>query len=153
VGETDNIGNPRTPEEIAYGRSLPNKYADYPIRGFEYYDFTHALVNVTFRNYVDNATRKTGAISYLLYSNFPISTNNSVEGLKFENAKPVYFPEIDRRWAFETGNNNHDQSVLSCPENWPTSSERLVSTGISARWRFIRRQVTQRSDHNDRPIR
>jgi hypothetical protein len=23
VGETDNIGNPRTPEEIAYGRSLP----------------------------------------------------------------------------------------------------------------------------------
>jgi cell migration-inducing and hyaluronan-binding protein len=23
VGETENIGNPRTPEEIAYGRSLP----------------------------------------------------------------------------------------------------------------------------------
>jgi cell migration-inducing and hyaluronan-binding protein len=27
VGETDNIGNPRTPEEIAYGRSLPKHEA------------------------------------------------------------------------------------------------------------------------------
>jgi hypothetical protein len=40
VGETDNIGNPRTPEEIAYGRSLPKaEVADFPIRGYEYYDF------------------------------------------------------------------------------------------------------------------
>ena len=31
-------------------------------------------------------------ISYLLYTSFPVSTNNDVEGLKFENAKPVYFP-------------------------------------------------------------
>ncbi|HEX4485315.1 MAG TPA: helix-turn-helix domain-containing protein, partial [Terriglobales bacterium] len=46
------------------------------------------------------ATRKTGAISYLLYTSFPISTNNDVEGLKFENAKPVYFPpQQDRRWS------------------------------------------------------
>jgi cell migration-inducing and hyaluronan-binding protein len=50
---------------------------------------------------VDNATRKTGAISYLLYTSFPISTNNDVEGLKFENAKPVYFPpQQDSRWSF-----------------------------------------------------
>lgn len=104
VGETDNIGNPRTPEEIAYGRSLPNEHADYPIRGFEYYDFTHELENVTFRNFEDNATRNAGAISYLLFSNFAISTNNSVENLTFENAKPVYFPELDTRWAFEREN-------------------------------------------------
>ena len=25
VGETENSGNPRTPEELAYGRSLPKK--------------------------------------------------------------------------------------------------------------------------------
>ena len=79
---------------------MPRKDADYPIRGFEYYDFTHHLVNDTFVNFVDNATRKTGAISYLLYTSFPISTNNDVQGLKFENAKPVYFPPIDRRWSF-----------------------------------------------------
>ncbi|HMB74141.1 MAG TPA: hypothetical protein VKQ06_11250 [Gammaproteobacteria bacterium] len=69
--------------------------------GYEYYDFTHELVNVTFRNFEDNDTRETGSISYLLYSNFPISSNNSVEGLTFENAKPVHYPEIDPRWAFE----------------------------------------------------
>ena len=101
VGETDNKGTPKTEAEIAYGRSMPRKDADYPIRGFEYYDFTHHLVNDTFVNFVDNATRKTGAISYLLYTSFPISTNNDVEGLKFENAKPVYFPATeDRRWSF-----------------------------------------------------
>src|SRR5690606_6164207 len=31
------------------------------------------------------------------------STENSVERLTFENAKPVHFPQIDPRWAFETG--------------------------------------------------
>jgi len=101
VGETDNKGTPKTEAEIAYGRTMPRKDADYPIRGFEYYDFTHHLVNDTFVNFVDNATRKTGAISYLLYTSFPISTNNDVQGLKFENAKPVYFPpQQDRRWSF-----------------------------------------------------
>jgi len=101
VGETGNKGTPKTEAEIAYGRSMPRSDADYPIRGFEYYDFTHHLVNDTFVNFVDNATRKTGAISYLLYTSFPISTNNDVKGLKFENAKPVYFPpQQDRRWSF-----------------------------------------------------
>jgi len=101
VGETDNEGTPKTPEEIAYGRTLPRKDADYPIRGFEYYDFTHHVVNTKFVNFEDNATRKSGAISYLLYTSFPISTNNDVEGLKFENAKPVYFPPTqERRWSF-----------------------------------------------------
>ena len=101
VGETDNKGTPKTEAEIAYGRTMPRKDADYPIRGFEYYDFTHHVINTKFVNFVDNATRKTGAISYLLYTSFPISTNNDVEGLKFENAKPVYFPpKQDRRWSF-----------------------------------------------------
>ena len=103
VGETDNIGNPTRPAEIAYGRSQPNENADYPIRGYEYYDFGHSLVNDTFVNFKDNKTREAGAISYLLYSNFPISTHNSVEHLTFKNAKPVDFPRVEPRWAFETG--------------------------------------------------
>jgi cell migration-inducing and hyaluronan-binding protein len=57
-------------------------------------------VNTKFVNFQDNATRKSGALSYLLYSSFPISTNNDVEKLTFENAKPVYFPTPDRRWSF-----------------------------------------------------
>lgn len=109
VGETDNIGNPRTPEEIAYGRSLPKpELPDFPIRGYEYYDTRHDVVNTTFRNFEDNATRKTGAISYLLFTSFAVSSNNTIEKATFENAKPVYFPPMDgnARWANDNGNSS-----------------------------------------------
>ena len=100
VGETENIGNPRTDAEKAYGRSLPKpEMPDYPIRGYEYYDYRHDVVNDTFVNFEDNATRKTGAISYLLYTSFGVSSNNSVEHVKFVNAKPVYFPPMERKWG------------------------------------------------------
>jgi cell migration-inducing and hyaluronan-binding protein len=100
VGETENIGNPRTDAEKAYGRSLPKpEMPDYPIRGYEYYDYRHDVVNDTFVNFEDNATRKTGAISYLMYTSFGVSSNNSVEHVKFVNAKPVYFPPMERKWG------------------------------------------------------
>jgi cell migration-inducing and hyaluronan-binding protein len=100
VGESDNIGNPSTPAEKAYGRSLPQPaVADFPIRAYEFYDYHHELDNDTFVNYQDNATRKTGAISYLLYTSFGMSSNNTVQRSKFINAKPVYFPPIDNRWS------------------------------------------------------
>ncbi len=103
VGETENVGNPRTDAEKAYGRSLPKpQMPDFPIRGYEYYDYRHDVVNVTFRNYQDNATRKTGAISYLMYTSAGVSTENAIEGAKFVNAKPVYFPPMERKW----GNDN-----------------------------------------------
>jgi hypothetical protein len=106
VGETENIGNPTTDAEKAYGRSVPKReLPDFPIRGYEYYDYRHDVVNTTFRNYEDNATRKTGAISNLLFSSFGVSTNNAFERLKFVNAKPVYFPpmENNRKWASDNG--------------------------------------------------
>ncbi len=105
VGESDNIGNPTTPEEIAYGRSLPMPagYADFPIRGYEFYDFHHEVENVTFVNYESNELRDAGALSYLLFTSFGMSTENSVKGMKFENAKPVSFPPLQRRWASDWG--------------------------------------------------
>jgi len=100
VGESENIGNPSTPAEIAYHRSLPHpEVADFPIRGYEFYDYHHELDNNTFVNYQDNATRKTGAISYLLFTSFGMSSNNTVQRSKFINAKPVYFPPIENRWS------------------------------------------------------
>ncbi len=93
VGESGNVGNPGTPAEIAYGRSLPQpKVPDFPIRGYEFYDYHHELDNNTFVNYQDNNTRKTGAISYLLFTSFGMSTNNTVARSKFVNAKPVVLP-------------------------------------------------------------
>src|SRR5262245_11868598 len=100
VGESDNKGTPKTDAEKAYGRTLPRADADYPVRGYEYYDFVHSVVNTKFVNFQDNATRKSGALSYLLYTSFPTRLDNSVEKLTFENAKPVYFPPQDRRWSF-----------------------------------------------------
>ena len=64
------------------------------------------MVNTTFRNFEDNATRKTGALSYLLFTSFGVSSNNTIEKVKFENAKPVYFPPMqgNAKWANDNGN-------------------------------------------------
>jgi cell migration-inducing and hyaluronan-binding protein len=114
VGESENVGNPRTPAEKAYGRSLPEpELADFPIRGYEFYDYRHELDNVTFVNFQDNATRKTGAISYLLYTSFGMSSNNTVQRAKFINAKPVYFPPMEHRWSNDDyGNGSYKTSVF-----------------------------------------
>jgi hypothetical protein len=99
VGETENIGNPRTPEEIAYGRSLPKPLIpDFPIRGYEYYDYRDDVVNTTFVNFEDNQQRKTGALSFLLFTSAGLSTGSTISGAKFVNAKPVYFPKFDARF-------------------------------------------------------
>ena len=104
VGESENVGNPMTDAEKKAGRSLPfPELPDFPVRGYEFYDFHHELDNNTFVNYQDNATRKTGALSYLLFTSFGMSTENSVEGLTFVNAKPVSFPSVQRRWASDYG--------------------------------------------------
>ena len=99
VGETENIGNPVTPEEKAYGRSLPKRLIpDYPIHAYEYYDYRHDIVNTTFVNYQDNKQRGSGALSWLLFTGAGVTTENTVKGAKFVNAKPVYFPKIDPRF-------------------------------------------------------
>jgi cell migration-inducing and hyaluronan-binding protein len=106
VGESDNVGNPMTPEEVAYGRSRPNDIADFPIRGYEYYDLRHDVENVSFVNFQPNATRDAAAISYLMYTSFGMSTENAVEGAKFVNAKRVSFPPVVRRWSSDFGRQN-----------------------------------------------
>ena len=99
VGETDNIGNPSTPEEIAYGRSLPKPaIPDFPIRGYEYYDYRDDVIHTTFVNFQDNSLRKTGALSFLLFTSAGLSTNSSIQGAEFVNAKPAYFPKYDTRF-------------------------------------------------------
>ena len=143
VGETENIGNPGTPEEKAAGRSLPfPKVADFPIRAYEFYDFHHQLDNNTFVNYQDNATRKTGAISYLLFTSFGMSSNNTVQRSKFINAKPVYFPPIDNRWSNDDyGNsvyktsvfNDKDGTITGKPNSYIVNVTGIVDDGCEAK--------------------
>ena len=99
VGESANIGNPATPEEVAYGRSLPKPaIPDFPIRGYEYYDYRDDVVDTTFVNFQDNPQRKTGALSFLLFTSAGLSTRSTISGAEFINAKPVYFPKYDARF-------------------------------------------------------
>ena len=59
VGETDNIGNPVTPEEKAYGRSLPKRLIpDFPIRAYEYYDYRHDVVEHDIREFPGQQTAR-----------------------------------------------------------------------------------------------
>ena len=71
---------------------------DFPIRGYEYYDYRDDVVNTTFVNFQDNDRRKTGALSFLLFTSAGVSTGSTISGAKFVNAKPVYFPKIDTRF-------------------------------------------------------
>src|SRR5262249_57546857 len=49
VGETNNIVNPSTPGEIAYGRSLPKpSMPTFPIRGYHYYHYPHIAQHTSF---------------------------------------------------------------------------------------------------------
>jgi hypothetical protein len=137
VGESGNIGNPSEPAELAYGRSLPQPaVADFPIRGYEFYDSHHELDNNTFVNYLDNDTRKTGAISYLLFTSFGMSSNNTVQRSTFTNAKPVYYPPIDNRWSNDDyGNAVYLSSVFNDKDGTITgvpNSYIINNTGIDA---------------------
>jgi hypothetical protein len=99
VGETENIGNPVTPEEKAYGRSLPKRLIpDFPIRGYEYYDYRVDVADTTFVNYQDNERREAGALSWLMFTSSGVTTENTIKGATFINAKPVDFPNIDTRF-------------------------------------------------------
>jgi cell migration-inducing and hyaluronan-binding protein len=127
VGESGNIGNPSTPAEVAYGRSMPNDIADFPIRGYEYYDLRHDVVNTTFVNFQPNATRDAQALSYLMYTSFGMSTENAIEGARFVNSKPVGFPAVVHKWSSDFGRQNawrgatiHDKdgSVGGVPDSY-----------------------------------
>jgi cell migration-inducing and hyaluronan-binding protein len=137
VGESANIGNPTTPAEIAYGRSLPHVEADFPIRGYEYYDYRHDVVNTKFVNFADNQQRQAGAISYLLFTSFGMSTENMTEKLTFENAKPVHFPHIQRRWSSDFAGRaayqsaaffDKDGSVTGTPRSYVVIDNGLASS-------------------------
>ena len=146
MGETENIGNPRTDAEKAYGRSLPKvDLPDYPIHGYEYYDYRHDVVNTTFVNFQDNAQRKSGAITVLFYASFGVSSNNAVDHVKFVNAKPVYFPPMERKWANDNGGStayktaairDHDGSFGGGPESYV-----LINDGAQRQHRSRRRSL------------
>jgi hypothetical protein len=56
------------------------------------------VANTTFVNYQDNVRRRAGALSWLMFTSSGVTTENTIKGAKFINAKPVDFPKIDTRF-------------------------------------------------------
>jgi hypothetical protein len=56
------------------------------------------VANTTFVNFQDNKQRGAGALSWLLFTSSGVTTENTVKGAKYVNAKPVYFPKYDIRF-------------------------------------------------------
>src|SRR5690606_520497 len=88
-------------------------------RGYEYYDYRHDVVNTTFVNYQDNDRRNTGALSWLLFTGAGVTTENTIQGAQFVNAKPVYFPNIDPRF------DNDNRGGQRLPDGSGARSRRL----------------------------
>ncbi len=99
VGESENIGNPSTPAELAHGRSLPLPTDERPIHdlvGVEIYDGLLEVRDCTFMNYQDaviaGVPRHAGALSQVFYASpWQVDPRNSIESCAFVQAVPVYF--------------------------------------------------------------
>ncbi len=89
VGESANKGAP-TGWELEQGRagpdgrSIPKPWkADFPIRGFEFYDGTVGVEDSHFAAFAPNALRSAAALSYLDFTAFAAEPTNFAAGLSF----------------------------------------------------------------------
>jgi cell migration-inducing and hyaluronan-binding protein len=107
VGESGNVGEAarweRDRGEVGRrGRSLPQPWnADYPIRGFEFYDGRVGVERTVFANFQpyrsrSGKLRQQSAIGYHVDNDFGIHAKNFASKVRFVNARRVYFepPQI-----------------------------------------------------------
>lgn len=109
VGESANVGTPESWEVRSGGvgqggRSAPRPWdADFPIRGFEFYDGLVGVERTTFVNFrpwqtATGEQREQSALGYKLDNDFSIHPRNRAVGLRFVDAKRLYLrtPEVGR---------------------------------------------------------
>lgn len=101
VGESANAGTPESWEVRKghvgrAGRSAPRPWeADFPIRGFEFYDGLVGVERTTFVNFrpwhtASGELREQSALGYKLDNDFSIHPRNRAIGLRFVDAKRLY---------------------------------------------------------------
>ena len=85
VGETANLGTPASWEpKGAGGRSLPRPWdPGFPVRGFEFYDGTVSVQNVSVARYLPTAQRAASGLGYNRQNAFAISPQNSASGVRW----------------------------------------------------------------------
>lgn len=95
VGESANIGTPESWETRGEGgRSLPRPWAaDFPVRGFQFYDGLVRIENVALAGFVPSALRQASGVGYLTGNAFALNPQNQARGLKWlDGSAQVYFP-------------------------------------------------------------
>lgn len=143
VGESANRGTPGPYEKAgAGGRSLPRPWeADFPIRGFEFYDGRNGAERVHFEGFTPNGQRPAGAFSYLRFTAFPIDAGNWASGASF--GPGVNRVHLEDREAPAAGGGEDgyrtavffdaDGSVTGSPGHYVTEwTTRSWSTGAAA---------------------
>ncbi|GAC1393637.1 MAG: hypothetical protein NVSMB31_13200 [Vulcanimicrobiaceae bacterium] len=80
VGESQNSTGPPKPDE-----------ANFPIRGFEFYDGQVGVERTHFENFISNKARQASALSALQFSPFFTDPTSFARALTFTNAQRVYF--------------------------------------------------------------
>jgi hypothetical protein len=106
VGETANVGTPEQWEVRSGGvgqggRSAPRPWeAEFPIRGFEFYDGLVGVERTTFVNFRSwqspgGEAREQSALGYQIDNDFSLHPRNYASGLRFVNARRVYLETPD----------------------------------------------------------
>ena len=101
VGESANAGTPASWEAKSGGvgrdgRSAPRPWdADFPIRGFEFYDGRVGVERTLFANFqpwstASGARREQSALGYHVDNDFSIHPKNFASAVQFANARQVY---------------------------------------------------------------
>ncbi|PTA66865.1 G8 domain-containing protein [Deinococcus arcticus] len=101
VGETPNVGQPESWEARGEGgRSLPRPWeANFPIRGFQFYDGHVAIQDAALAAFVPNAVRKASGLGYLTRNAFSLNPGNSAAGLVWLDSSPrvlLQDPQADK---------------------------------------------------------
>jgi cell surface hyaluronidase len=118
IGESSNLGSPQPWEtKGADERSLPRPWDDasgngksFPIRGFEFYDGTVHVKRTAFYNFQPSALRQASALSYLRFTAFDLSSQNTAEAVTFTNALPTYLENAPEPDATNASNDKDDNA-------------------------------------------
>ena len=119
VGETENLGTP-TPWDEAQGRvgpdgrALPRPWdAEFPIRGFEFYDGKVGVQSSHFAAFAPNSLRQAAGLSYLDFTSFSVDPDNSAESLSFAvDSNRVYLASRELPSEADAGEDGYRSAVF-----------------------------------------
>lgn len=138
VGETANLGTPADWEpKGAGGRSLPLPWeADFPIRGFEFYDGTVTAQNLSLARYLPTPQRNASGLGYNRENAFALSPQNSATGLHWldtSNRVLLEAPKADKDGDRAATFLDRDGSVTGTAGRYVVASNPLLTPGCVRR--------------------